>query len=90
MAGKEHTRANGGSDITVRLGRRIRALRLARGWTQGDLAAYAEIHRTYISDVERGDRNIAVRNIEAIAHALGLPVRDLFPLEDEAPFDAPA
>ena len=90
MAGSDRVGVDQVPDITVRLGRRIRTLRLARGWTQVDLAAYAEIHRAYLSEVERGDRNIAIRNIEAIAHALGLPVRDLFPLEDEAPFDAPS
>ncbi len=88
MTERDRAEAQKVPDITVRLGRRIRALRLARGWTQVDFAVYAGIHRAYLSDVERGERNLAVRNIEAIAHALRVPVRELFPPEDEAPFDS--
>lgn len=51
-------------------GRRLRQLRLDRGLSQEALADLAEIHRTYIGSVERGERNIALDNINAIADAL--------------------
>lgn len=58
------------TDICVRLGRRIRELRKARGWRQIDLAAHAEISKNHISELERGSREIGLRNLAAIAIAL--------------------
>jgi transcriptional regulator with XRE-family HTH domain len=50
----------------------IRALRADRGWSQEVLAERAGLHRTYISSVERGQRNVSIDNIERIGLALGL------------------
>jgi transcriptional regulator with XRE-family HTH domain len=50
------------------------------GLTQEDLADRAGIHRTYLSDVERGSRNICLLNIERVAAALSLPLSELFRL----------
>ena len=58
------------TDICVRLGRRIRELRKSRGWRQIDLAAHAEISKNHISELERGSREIGLRNLAAIATAL--------------------
>jgi len=58
------------TDICVRLGKRIRALRKSRGWRQIDLAAHANIGKNHISELERGAREIGLRNLEAIAKAL--------------------
>lgn len=59
-------------------GARVRALRETRGFSQETLAEYAGIHRTYVGSVERGERNIALDNIHALADALGVPPRELF------------
>jgi len=46
--------------------------------TQEELADKARIHRTYVGDIERGARNVALRNIEKLANALDLCIADLF------------
>jgi DNA-binding XRE family transcriptional regulator len=61
-----------------RFGERIRALRVQTGLSQEALAAKAGIHRTYMGGVERGERNICLRNIIRLAEALAVPPRDLF------------
>lgn len=48
--------------------------------TQEDLAYQAGIHRTYLSDVERGSRNLSLINIERLAAALAMSLSDLFHL----------
>jgi transcriptional regulator with XRE-family HTH domain len=64
-------------DIRVRLGYNLRRLRLAKGLSQEAFADEAGIHRTYISDIERGARNPTVTVVERIALALGSSVGDL-------------
>jgi transcriptional regulator with XRE-family HTH domain len=61
-----------------RFGERVRTLRVRTGLSQEALAAKAGIHRTYIGGVERGERNLSLRNILRIAAALGVHPRDLF------------
>lgn len=53
------------------LARNMRRLRKEKGWSQEELAHRAGIHRTYLSGVERSERNISIDNIEKIAKALG-------------------
>ncbi len=53
-------------------GTRLRALRLDQALSQEALAGLAGIHRTYVGSVERGERNIALDNINALADALGV------------------
>ncbi len=65
-------------DIRERFGFAIKARREELGLTQEDLAGKAGIHRTYLSDVERGSRNLSLINIERLAAALSLPISDLF------------
>ncbi len=60
------------SDPRIAFGQAVRRLRLAKGISQEKLAELAEIHRTYIGDVERGTRNIALVNMTRIAKALGV------------------
>jgi transcriptional regulator with XRE-family HTH domain len=65
-------------DIRIRLGRKVRKLRLQRGWTQVELAEKLGLDRSYLADVERGKRNISVLNLEVIAQGLGLSLSQLF------------
>lgn len=55
----------------------IRRLRLARGYSQEEFADHVGVHRTYMGDVERGERNISLVNIARIADALDMPVSGL-------------
>jgi transcriptional regulator with XRE-family HTH domain len=59
-------------------GERLRALRERIGLSQEALAAKAGIHRTYMGGVERGERNLCLKNIVRLAMALGVHPRDLF------------
>jgi transcriptional regulator with XRE-family HTH domain len=56
---------------------KVRALRLEKGWTQEELGRRADLHRTYIGSIERYERNVSLLNIERIARALGVGVKDL-------------
>ncbi|MBC1181876.1 helix-turn-helix transcriptional regulator [Brevundimonas sp. WCHBH090558] len=67
-------------DIVVRLGKRVRELRIAAGFSQEELAFRADMKRSYVSDLERGTRNPSVRALERLAIALGVAASAL--LED--------
>jgi transcriptional regulator with XRE-family HTH domain len=60
-------------DIRRRLGANVRKLRLRRGWSQEEYAEEAGIHRTYVSDIERGVRNPTATVIEKLARPLDVP-----------------
>jgi transcriptional regulator with XRE-family HTH domain len=64
-----------------KLGQRIRHLRLARGWTQEDLAYAAKIERAYISDIEQGRHNFGVTYLPRLAKALKVSVTAFFDAE---------
>ena len=65
-------------DIQVRFGARVRSLRKAQGYSQEAFAVACELDRTYMGGIERGERNLALRNIERIAQALDMKVSQLF------------
>lgn len=65
-------------DILVRFGRAVRSKRLMLDLTQEELAEKAELHRTYIADIERGTRNVSLQNIEKLALALSCSLETLF------------
>jgi len=64
-------------DIIERIGLNIRIIRELRGLTQEKLAELAGLHRAYIGQIERGEKNIGLRNLEKIAKALDVPTRTL-------------
>lgn len=66
-------------------GLRVRALREARGLSQEALAEIAGLHRTYVGSVERGERNVTLSNIYALADALGVPAQELLRDDSRTP-----
>jgi transcriptional regulator with XRE-family HTH domain len=69
-------------DVQLRFAANMRRIRKAKELTQERVAEAAELHPNYISSVERGERNISIRNIERIAKALGVSMAEL--VEDDA------
>ena len=61
----------------IALGRVIREARLAKGISQENLALLAEVDRSYVGRVERGDNNVAVLTLAKLAKALGISVAKL-------------
>lgn len=59
-------------------GKKIRTIRLEQKLSQEELAYKAELHRTYIGMIERGEKNISLLNIEKVAKALGVKIQELF------------
>lgn len=64
-------------DILVRFGQRVRDLRIKAGLSQEAFAEKCGLDRTYIGGIERGERNVALRNINEIADGLGLSLSEL-------------
>ena len=64
-------------EIRQRLARNLRELRLKRGWSQEAFAFEAGIHRTYVSDLERGARNPTIEVVDRLARTLGVPPGEL-------------
>lgn len=70
-----------GSDIEIYFGQAVKKHRARLKLSQEALAHLAGIHRTYLSDVERGARNVSLRNVAKIAAALGVSPSSLMPTE---------
>lgn len=64
-------------EILERFGKRLRERRVAFGLSQEKFAAKCGLDRTYISGIERGQRNISLRNIQTIAKALETSISEL-------------
>jgi len=65
-------------DIRVRFGRAVRHRRHKLGVSQEEFADMCGLDRTYIGGIERGERNVAIVNVEKIARALRLSLVELF------------
>ena len=65
------------SDVCEALGKRIRQLRKDRGWRQIDLAEETGIHENYVSDLEKGRKEVCLRTIYTIAKAFDLKMAEL-------------
>lgn len=64
-------------DILTRFGQRVRELRRAKGLSQEAFAAECGLDRTYMGGIERGERNLAMRNIDLIARTLKMSLSEL-------------
>ncbi|MCE5182271.1 MAG: helix-turn-helix transcriptional regulator [Betaproteobacteria bacterium] len=62
---------------------RLREFRTSKGISQEKLAELSGLHRTYVSSVERFERNITVDNMERLAGALGVDLRELLKPYDD-------
>jgi transcriptional regulator with XRE-family HTH domain len=67
-------------DIRERFGFAVKIRREELGLTQEEFADRAGVHRTYLSDIERGSRNVSLINIERLAAALAVRLSELFRL----------
>ena len=65
------------ADINKRVGINIRKYRTKKGWSQEELAFEAELHRAYIGQIERGEKNVGLINFEKIATALRVNIKNL-------------
>lgn len=63
--------------ILTDFGHRLKAIRTERSLTQEKLAELSGLHRTYVGAVERGERNISLKNIHALAIALNVSISEL-------------
>ena len=72
----DHSKSD--APIEMRFGRVVKALRKRRNISQQALAYLADLHRTYISDIERGTRNVSLQNIEKLSQALQFPLWRIF------------
>jgi transcriptional regulator with XRE-family HTH domain len=64
-------------DITKRIGLNITIIRERQGLSQEKLAELAGLHRAYIGQIERAEKNIGLKNLEKIANGLKINVKDL-------------
>jgi transcriptional regulator with XRE-family HTH domain len=65
------------TDLLKTLGRNVRKFRHEHGLSQGALGEKAGLHRTYISSLERGSRNVSMGSLAAIARAMDLSISKL-------------
>lgn len=65
-------------DIKLKIGQRIKELREKAEMSQKDLAYSADLDRSYIASIENGQRNVSIVNIEKIAVALGVSLKEMF------------
>lgn len=64
-------------NIVKRFGKRVREIRLGKNMSQGDIAKILNVHRTYVSSIERGIRNPSLLTMAKIAKALGVSIEEL-------------
>jgi len=66
-----------GNPVLERMGSNVRAHRLEQGLSQEELASLSGLHRTYLSSLERGERNVGILNLVRLAGSLGVTVAAL-------------
>ena len=76
------------NDLLILLGKRVHDLRAAKKWSQEEFAHISGLHRTYIGQIERGEKNISFDNLSRVAGALGVNLSALLEgLENGTPTD---
>ncbi|MDO4943072.1 MAG: helix-turn-helix transcriptional regulator [Lachnospiraceae bacterium] len=65
------------SQISEMIGERLRAKRISMGWSQEYTAEQANLHPTYIGQVERGEKNITIESLAKICSALHYPMEEV-------------
>ena len=65
-------------DIKVKFGKNLKQLRLEKGISQESLAMLADLDRTYIPSIEKGERNVSITVVEKLAKALNIDISELF------------
>jgi transcriptional regulator with XRE-family HTH domain len=65
-------------EILLKFGKRVRQLRKEKNLSQEELSYKTDLHRTYIGMIERAEKNITLMNIEKIAIALNVEIKELF------------
>ena len=70
--------SHAGNPVLIALGKSIRQIRLKKGYSQEAVALASELDRSYFGGIERGEHNVAVINLQKIATALGVSIKDLF------------
>lgn len=65
------------NNILIKFGKKVRVIRLSKKMSQEELAEKANVHRTYIGMIERGEKNITLKNIQKIANALEVQIGEL-------------
>jgi len=66
------------SDILKKFGKRVKKIRLDKKMSQGDLSKILGVHPTYVSGIERGVRNLTLKNMERLALALKVKISTFF------------
>ena len=64
-------------DLLILLGKRVHELRAAKNWSQEEFAHVSGLHRTYIGQIERGEKNISFGNLSKVAGVLGITMSEL-------------
>ena len=72
-------------DVKKEFGATIKRERMRLGLSQEALAERADLHRTYITDIERGTRNLTLESIAKLAAALGVSIGQLFVTDSGIP-----
>lgn len=64
-------------DIQKRIGDRVRALRLKKGWSQDVFADRSGLNRAHVGEIERGESNVTIQTLKIIADTLSVRITDL-------------
>ena len=70
-------------NINIKFGRRVKELRLIQNISQEELAFRCQLSKNYVSDVERGTRNVTLKVVEKFGQGLKVPVHILFRWHDD-------